>query len=1486
MVPETLMSASNPWIEQLSAEEWAELEKVIDRFETAWQQGPRPSIDDYLVSDSVKRLALLIELVRSDLACCLRAGEPVRIESYLEPYPELEGLLAAPDPETVLPSSAMYLKDTLPRPGFPPGANPPPQVPGYEILGELGRGGMGVVYKARQLGLNRLVALKMILAGGFAGPEEKRRFRAEAEALAGLRHPNIVQIHQIGEYNGTPCFSLEYCEGGSLADRLKGTPLPPAEAARVVQTLSRAMQAAHDLGIVHRDLKPANILLTGDQSDGGALAALKITDFGLAKKLGEAGQTASGQLIGTPSYMAPEQAEGNAKDVGPAADIYALGAILYELLTGRPPFKAATGVETVFQVLREEPAAPSRVNARVPPDLETICLKCLEKEEGKRYGRAGDLAADLGRFLGGEPITARPAGRIERTAKWVKRRPLPAALIGLSIVFVVSLIVGSVWLWQTVLQLDSALGKADRERDKAEESNAIMRRFLEAGDLRLLHQLWKGGDVKEMQPWLERYQERAGKPPDELGYFYRYVHRLAHDADDRVWRGPEGQATLVAYHPEGRLTATAVKDGAISLRDREAKTRLELTGHPGGVHWLGFLADGRRLASIGNDKTIRFWDCSTGKKDLDLSMAGKPVTFLTISADGRLVAAMLRDGKAQVWETAHTDRVLFTLEGNRPDRISCLAFSPDGETLAGGVARGVWFWDVKTRQRRGDWVMQQAEVVSLAYSPRGWFLAAGLQSGGVTVWPVGKINLSFLGETSRDLSGHRGPVRALAFSSDDLALASGSNDATVRLWDVRSGQIMNVLRGSLEPIRAVAFSPDSLEVAAASDEGPARRWDRLTNPDWLSTAAPLRPQGPLAFTPDGKTIVVPCMDHRVALLDASSRRIQTWLQGCQGEVLAVAVSGDGALLAAASLDLTVRTWSLPEGRLTATYRVEDFPRCVALSPDGRLVAVGLGDGRVRWWETVGGKERPALTGHTAAVLSIAFSPDGKILASGGADPTVRFWDAASGMPLPIQLADHANTRHIAFTPDGKALATLRGEGPELRLWDPQTGKQVSQIRLDPTHSFHISREGAVVLANATGFTVFDLNTGQRLAWNGHGFGFPASNVAISPDGEVVAAVGDDHVLRLCNWKTLQLQRPPGQAPVPICALAFAADGRTLYTGMLPHMKCLQVRDISFVGQISPRAIYYRGSMSESGNDAVTQSGVIQQWDADTGEEKPRALPDQPSMGAHCLARSPDGRTLLAGTPAGAVFRWDLSTGKALPRVFMTPQAEARWNLFETALKVKPGSPDQPGAGVAALTVSPDGKYFACASDDGALQIRDLATGKLETTLSHNLSQLAAVAYSPDGATLASNDGSDVVLWDAATSRERRRLTAHRQAVSCLAYSPDGKWLASGGLDRRVILWNLGNGRRHELIGHTDVVTSLAFAPDGQLLASAGWDGAVRLWHVATLMEVANLQGQRGRINAVAFSPDGNILASGSASGNDSGEVLFWRAKAGRRPSDP
>jgi formylglycine-generating enzyme required for sulfatase activity len=510
-------------------------------------------------------------------------------------------------------------------------------VAGYEVLEELGRGAMGVVYKARQVPLNRLVALKMILAGDYAGEAERRRFRTEAEAVARLRHPNIVQIHEVGEQDGKPFCALELCEGGSLDKKLGGTPVQPREAAGLVETLARAVQAAHAAGIVHRDLKPANVLLAGDDT-------LKVTDFGLAKKLDAAsGQTASGAILGTPSYMAPEQAGGKSKEVGPAADVYALGAILYECLTGRPPFKAATALDTLLLVLSEEPVPVRQLQPKVPLDLETICLKCLHKEPARRYASAAALAEDLRRFLAGEPIAARPAGWWERGWKWAKRRPTAAALSLVSVAALLVLLVGGLWFNARLTeQRNAALGQkqiaedkekeAQKEADKAKKARDFLASIFDLSELEQ-----KQGTFSPFQ-LLDRAEQRL--PLEFADHPELRADLLATLEDARSGLGAPAAMLLevrggVELRPRKGVAKPAVRNGLLYPGDRlsvaaDAHVQLVVLSD---LH-REWLAAGR-AATVGRQGCVPGEAVGRRSQDLMLTFARLPKGTFYMGWDGQ-----------------------------------------------------------------------------------------------------------------------------------------------------------------------------------------------------------------------------------------------------------------------------------------------------------------------------------------------------------------------------------------------------------------------------------------------------------------------------------------------------------------------------------------------------------------------------------------------------------------------------------------------------------------------------------------------------------------------------------------------------------------------------------------------------------------------------------------------------------------------------------
>jgi tRNA A-37 threonylcarbamoyl transferase component Bud32 len=687
----------------LSARQDADLDEVVDRFEEAWQTGRRPALEEYLLADGALRLPLLTALVHVDLERRLKAGEAARVEDYLARYPELGGadtvldLLAAeyrqrrrrepglgdeeyarrfPHHREQLPRylNAEPASATLTDNGGVTAAGVSmlrrPLVPGYEVLEELGRGGMGVVYRARQVKLNRLVALKMILAGGQAAEADRARFLLEAEAVARLQHPHIVGVYEVGEQDGLPFLALEYCAGGSLEKKLAGTPLPPQEAARLIETLARAMHAAHRADVVHRDLKPANVLLTEEGEP-------KVTDFGLAKCLDVQGRTQTGAILGTPSYMAPEQAEGRARDVGPATDVYALGAILYECLTGRPPFKAATSLDTVRQVIAEEALPPSRLNRAVPLDLETICLHCLHKEPERRYQSALELAGDLAHFRAGESILARPSGAVERTFRWVRRRPAVAALAAVTLLGTLALLV-TVLLYNARLKTEYDL-EVEARREAQEAKETAEQALLES-QKRLALNYFAYGRLCAVAARLATASER-GKVEDSLREFHKLERWLAVLGDEAVRPALADYSVLLQQWrdagppPEGLkrrslALAKACRKPWTDLIDRECR---ELANQVRRLLYARVVEAADELLEVGPGAnslaTQEFWELYWGE--------------LVMVEDRGVEQAMVRLGAVlQHWQSGPAPA---ELSGRVEDlRLACRLPAPGGRGPRGG----------------------------------------------------------------------------------------------------------------------------------------------------------------------------------------------------------------------------------------------------------------------------------------------------------------------------------------------------------------------------------------------------------------------------------------------------------------------------------------------------------------------------------------------------------------------------------------------------------------------------------------------------------------------------------------------------------------------------------------------------------------------------------------------------------------------------------
>ena len=1097
---------------------------------------------------------------------------------------------------------------------------PLPQTPGYEVLSILGQGGMGVVYMARQVSVNRLVALKMIRSGNLSGPKEKARFQVEAEAIAALKHPNIVQLYEFGTYQSLPYFTLEFVEGGSLAARIKESGLPARDAAALVATLARAMAVAHASGIVHRDLKPENVLLSADGNP-------KITDFGLAKAFNREDSpstsrptatvpnatgfsdtpvedspnpgrwsdseklTRPGAIMGTPGYMSPEQARGE-MIVGPAADIWALGAILYRLLTGQLPFPGATPVETIKLVINKEPIALRTIKPSLSRDLESICLKCLRKDPEHRYASAQAFADDLNRYLDGRPTIARPVGRIVRLRRWCWRNPVVA---GLAVALVLAMAGGAAFgAWQVDNYLTEKSNSARRAEQLADEQSKLAAERglkLEAETNAAAEERLKSQALKDKADIEAKAKESVERHGDDLEHRL-YVNRVALATREWFANRPEETTRLLDLCIPSWLQRDRRNWEWHYVRRLTKAGRFELSGHVSFVPCVAWSADGQKLASGDSDGKVKLWLWLNEHFAFPMEMKGRhtgEVKSVAFRSDGRYLASssvpgnVLFDnlggpGEVKIWDLRNPNNPPFDLvQGGS----AAVAWSPDGNLATDGKG-SIALWDPVGGKRVKTLGEKVGAVRGLAFSPDGKRLAAvadGAElsfAGFVKVWEVesGKELLSYV--------AHSLWAYSLAWSHDGKRLVTGGGDNVATVWDADTGRKLQNLWGHTKSVHAVSFSPSpgSEKIATASVDGLIKLWGAESGQE-LATfrKSSTGPIWSLAFRPDGKRLATSGMDFSIEIWDAA-RPPDYHVQ--YGDIYFLAASPDGRSIAGggqfAGAGATVwglrteRTFDRISSKNRFTFTGHTGIHALAFSTDGRAASASATTdfaappkparpldipriGVIKVWNTTTGKEETTFQGHTEQIHALAFSPDGKLLASGTKDGLVKIWDIAARKELLTFNKHKGSVSSLAFRRDG----LLASASNDVILWDPLTGKEHFTYRghRSAVLSVAFSPDGnRIASAGAVG-TAID-RTGQVKVWavdggtelltlTGHAG--QIRHVTFSPDGRRLATAGNDGTVKV--WDTgsgLELITLSAADGNPLDFVVFTPDGLLIAGG--------------------------------------------------------------------------------------------------------------------------------------------------------------------------------------------------------------------------------------------------------------------------------------------------------------------------------------------------
>jgi len=1449
--------------------------------------------------------------VNEIIAAYLEAGNPDRdallakhpefaaeLQSFLADHERLKNLAA--NTPTVAPSDS---------PAFTPGERLR-YFGDYEILDEIARGGMGVVYKARQVSLQRIVALKMILAGQLAGPQDVQRFRSEAKAAGKLDHPNIVPIYEVGDFQGQHYFSMKYIDGGSLAKPIDVSSLPATDlsvcAARLLAAVARAVHHAHQRGILHRDLKPANVLLDREGHP-------HVTDFGLAKRVeGDRQLTQSGLIVGTPAYMAPEQARAE-KALTTSADIYSLGAIFYEMLTGKPPFVGTTALDVLLQVLDRDPPAPRSVKPEVDRDLEVICLKCLDKDPARRYGSADALADDLDRWLRGEPIHARPTSTSERLVKWARRKPTAAALCGVSafaaVVLVVTLAVSVLLVSDREQKTAEAL---QREQAAGHQLSNALQREKEVGEQLKISLVGEREARTDLSVSLEQ-QVRA-----------QYFNRIAlAQSEFQAGNLEQARSVLDEAKPEKlrnwewQYLRRLFEGGVMQFRlDKGSFTTMSVS------------ADGKLVASGDKSGRVILWDLPKGEKVREWTVSKNEVREVALSPDGKRLVASTDDKDVRMWN-AETGTELFTFKGHKPgESILALAFSLDGKTVA-SASETVIVWDAATGKPLHT--LKGFSAYSLAFGPDNRLAI--------------------------------GTIMHIVYSNGKSDVTNGQ----VVLWDYKTDKVTS-FKGHEYSVKSMVFSADgkrliSVEVGGLGlwyrSKGVLKIWDLTAGKDIVTVRENVSFDS-AALNADGKTIALACGDGIVRLYDAITGQATGMRKGHTSIVVSVAFTGDGQHLLSAGSDGLIQVWdtaNTPENRVL--HGNDRVALAVAFSSDGKKLATGGGEfltinqdkkpGVVEVWDASSGERLHRLEGHTDAVTQVGFTTDGKRLVSASGDGTARVWDLQTGKVIhtfalgkpdetddePIFPEREKPKKHgidsFALTPDNRyVVVSFTIDQPHLGglvIWDLDNGKEVHRNFQTPIGYARLAfrpgpaRESWLLAAGG-----YDAKVSLWQVKPGTPWTFDAKSplelpklredstvlipvvkaIDFSPDGKLLVAAPYWAGRQAAVWDVetgKRLHVLPGARE----CLAFTPDGKRLLSGSEQWGSVL-LWDIESGMEVltlrAGREIIRRMEFNREGllvtASAMPDGGEARLWELTrptakellqrnattllSGRFGSKSKVEMTKAVEADASLAPELRQVLLATIEGRAEdpnrlrdrAWDIL--RQANRTDPEYDQASRW--LADAVERLPNDADclmmrgvaeyrkqQYREAIASLQ-----KYSALKKPTGPDWAPNLTWRHLPwlaLAYHHTGDASAARYYLYRLRSESPKEEAEYLAGLAEVEKTLATQTVRSVSNVATALSADGRWLACEVQDdnKQVHVFDLTSGTKQfwRMLDFRNV-TALAWTPDNKHLCGADAKGSVHVWEVEPIKQRASATAHKSRVVALAVRPDGKEIVSADKTG--------------------